>query len=170
MRTSLHPEKRPSAAVFLPLLLFLYILFIFSWSIKPGGVSSSESSSVLLFLQQSLSALGLPAALLTEHLVRKLAHFTEYAGLGILLFLCAHFSASEIFLCRRHTKLQGRSYYFLLPLVPCIDECIQRFSPGRSASPLDVLLDMAGAVFSVFLMYTGFHLFTKPKKGNCAAV
>ena len=55
----------------------IYIVLIFANSLDPADVSSVKSGTVLQFLNHLLFA---DRAVLTEHIVRKLAHFTEYAG------------------------------------------------------------------------------------------
>ena len=56
---------------------------------QPARVSSNSSQRVLRTLQELLRRLGHPgaAASLTEHAVRKAAHFCEYSLEGFLLLL-----------------------------------------------------------------------------------
>ncbi len=73
-------------------------------------------------------------------LVRKAAHFSEYALLGYLVGL----------LCVRR---DGRSRFFL-PEAAClaaalIDEGIQLFSAGRAAQLRDVCIDLSGATLGL---------------------
>ena len=65
-------------------------MFIFSNSMKIGEVSQGSSGRVLALLQGVLRRLGHPALAqrLTDHIVRKLAHFCEYTLEGFLLMLC----------------------------------------------------------------------------------
>ena len=68
-------EKR---RLYISLALIAWIAFIFNRSLQPGDVSGSESGRMLAMLQYFV-----PFGL-TDHIVRKLAHFTEFAILGIL--------------------------------------------------------------------------------------
>lgn len=93
-----------------------------------------------------LQALGLPYEWVTNFVVRKCAHFTEYMVLGIL--------ATHTF------DLEGRrTFDVLLPtavfllLVPSIDETIQLFVPGRAGMITDVMIDCCGATTGVVLRY-----------------
>lgn len=72
-----------------------------------------------------------------EHHIRKMAHFCEFALLGLLL--CRSFSAWSV------PKLTATGYIlFLALLVAVIDEYIQAFSPGRASRVKDLLLDFSG--------------------------
>lgn len=80
------------------------------------------------------------------HVVRKCAHFTIYAALGI--------SASVSF-----RLLTGRRYKTVFPIstVFCIlyaisDEIHQCFSYGRGPQATDVLIDTAGAITGFLLL------------------
>ena len=65
------------------------VCFIFSNSMQTATVSSGASGRVLELLQGLLNRLGHPglAARLTDHIVRKLAHFSEYMLEGFFLVL-----------------------------------------------------------------------------------
>lgn len=115
-------------------IYIMYILWIFSNSLDVADVSSEKSTAVLQFLNGLLFG-GYPR--LTEHIVRKLAHFSEYAVAGLLGGVCI---------------LQGkkvRSPWLIVALaagllVALCDETIQLFVPGRSGQVLDVWIDFAG--------------------------
>lgn len=89
-------------------------------------------AQMLLPLFQGLGMSDIPAI---DHVTRKVAHFLEYALLGVL---------STIDVGRtRHWPLVA----VIGVAVPSIDETIQLFVPGRSGQVSDVVLDMTG--FSV---------------------
>ena len=67
------------------------------------------------------------------HLVRKLAHFTEFAVLGLL--------AGMLFGGRCRHLLAGLLFSAITALC---DETIQLFAAGRSGRIQDVRLDIAG--------------------------
>lgn len=93
----------------------------------PAAQSKGESGSLLLIVQQVLPWM-------TEHLLRKAAHFTEYAILGALSFCAFRFSSKyhlpTVLLCGMAAALT--------------DETIQLFVPGRSGQVSDVWLDFVG--------------------------
>ena len=64
------------------LLLILWVAFIFSNSMDNADASTLKSGAVLALLRRILGSEG---AALTEFIVRKTAHFTEFAIEGILL-------------------------------------------------------------------------------------
>lgn len=60
------------------------IAFAFIHSSMPADLSGEESESVMAALQYILDFLGFSAEL-TDHIVRKAAHFAEYTAIGMLL-------------------------------------------------------------------------------------
>lgn len=116
-----------------------WALFIWGNSLVPGSGSGELSRAVLAFAREILGALGLPNGWLTNFIVRKTAHFTEYAILGILV--CQALDAPGNALGRRRWLV----IMLVLMLVPSIDETIQLFTPDRTGQVSDALLDMSGA-------------------------
>lgn len=125
-------------------VLFSWILLIWGNSLMPGEGSGSLSLGVVHMIQDGLMHLRLPYAWVSNFLIRKCAHFSEYAVLGILS--CLAFK----------TEYKTRNFKLLLQVilllsVPCIDETIQLFVPGRCGALMDVMIDLSGA-------FTGFVL------------
>ena len=89
-----------------------------------------------------LDGCGIPSAWVTNFLVRKTAHFTEYAILGILI-------AQALDHDGRAPQARLLTIAALLVLVPSVDEGIQLFVSGRSGQVSDVLLDCCGAATGV---------------------
>lgn len=129
----------------------IWTLFIWCNSLMPGEGSSSLSLGVLEMVRGALDSIGLPSAWLTNFLIRKTAHFTEYAVLGVLVTRAVDYA---------HTHRRGRlcAICVALLLVPSIDETIQLFVPGRSGQVSDVLLDCCGATAGVLASYGLAHL------------
>ncbi|MBQ9045314.1 MAG: VanZ family protein [Oscillospiraceae bacterium] len=108
-------------------LTVLWLAVIWGHSMMPASESKAESGGIVALLVQYLPWV-------TDRLVRKAAHFTEYAVLGALLF--------GAFPQRGRTAvIQSVFAGFLVAL---LDETIQLFAPGRSGQITDVWLDMAG--------------------------
>lgn len=126
------------------ILILLYLCFIYGNSLTPAVVSSKESGYFLIKIQSFLSGMGIDVWWLTEHMVRKAAHFTEYAGLGCLLAMNTGAGLAPVFCLLKEnlTAVFG---------MPFIDETIQLFVEGRSGQISDVWLDMAGIFTGILL-------------------
>lgn len=133
----------PILRIAAPVLTVLFAAFIFWNSSQSGSVSGSRSSGVLAQIQAALAALGIPFPM-TEHILRKSAHFLEYFALGILLTASVRLHTAQ-WLPRLLLPA------FLGLLVPVCDEFLQTFIPGRSGQVSDVLLDFAGVVTGILL-------------------
>lgn len=134
------------------LLIFLYLL-IFSFSEQNGEQSGNLSyfiSEKCVALLNSISGKHWTDVMMQgmaeyfEHPIRKLAHFSEYAVLGSLVFT----------LWAQWFKRERRWYLITVIWVfisACLDEFHQFFVPGRYASFLDVLLDTTGGIFGMLV-------------------
>ena len=116
----------------------LMALLIWGNSLVPGSGSGSLSLTVMEAIRGFLHSVGLPYEWVTNFVVRKCAHFTEYMVLGIL--------ATHAF------DFEGRRTFDVL-LIPSIDETIQLFVPGRAGMITDVMIDCCGAATGVVLRY-----------------
>jgi VanZ family protein len=135
------------------LLIFLYILFIFSNSLQVGSTSSSISGGFTTTLLSLLKYIGIQIEYATlHHFIRKTAHFIEYAVLGILVFIAINIEP----------LLQNQTLNFILfwILPASLDETIQVFVPDRNGCITDVLLDMSGFLTGSLLIYL-IHMLVK---------
>ena len=107
-------------------LLWLGIIF---WNSAQDATSSGELSGGLL------DFLNLP---ISEHLLRKAAHFVLFMVFGVLLSgaLCGD-------------KMPLGWILLLALMAACADETIQSFSAGRSSELKDVWLDFCGSGIGV---------------------
>ncbi len=121
-------------------VIVLYVLFIFSNSMKPAEISSAASGRVLRMVRESLALSGVSSQWLTDHIIRKAAHFSEYTLLGLLLSGCVPACGF---------KAEKRWFIHLTAgyMVPFADETIQLFVRGRSGQISDVWLDCTGVAF-----------------------
>lgn len=130
-----------AARVLFTAALLATVAFIFSNSMAVAEASNQASGGVRAWLCAVLGRLGLQGAanLLTDHVVRKLAHFAEYMLLGFWLMLCLRVYTRRFI---RHI-----SWPVLFGLVTALtDETIQLFSDGRSGQISDVWLDFGGVL------------------------
>ena len=120
------------------------IWFIFSNSMAVAQVSSASSGRVLQLMQVALRRLGHPALAqrLTQHVVRKMAHFCEYLLEGFLLMLCMRVYSRHPLRHITVPMLGGG-------LTALTDETIQLYSPGRSSQVTDVWLDSVGVLAGI---------------------
>ena len=118
----------------------------------PARVSSAISEGVQEVLAVIFGSEGKPHAE-GDHVIRKLAHFTEFTSLGLLMSWLA-------------AMLQKKSWLPLLCgfLAACVDETIQRFVPGRGPSIWDVGIDFSGVILGYLLLLLGSTLYKKYKK------
>ena len=121
-----------AARVIFTFALIACIVFIFSNSMQIGDVSETASGRVLLLMKKVFTRLGMPGAAnhLTDHIVRKLAHFCEYALEGFLLTLCLRVYARRFFV------------HISWPIM---------FSDGRSSQRTDVWLEFSGAMAGILV-------------------
>ena len=129
----------------LVVLLALLLAFIWLHSMMPAEDSAEESQRVGQFLTPFLELL-VGEGNVTDHLVRKLAHFCEYGALGILV--------GALLLVKKKSGIFRWSYALLCALaVAVIDESIQLLADGRGAQVQDVLLDTAGSLTGLLAVW-----------------
>ena len=116
-------------------VILLTIAFIWGHSMMPGDLSGEESGFVYRILSPVMK-LFLPDAWVTEHLVRKMAHFSEHGALGVELTLYA-----ALYRDLQIRRIANILYSGLTAAF--IDETIQIFS-GRGAAIADVWIDLFG--------------------------
>ena len=123
-------------------LIGLNLCFIWGNSMLPGEVSGALSD----WLGQLLGLGGEESSQGTG-LLRKLAHFSEFACLGFLLSWLAYLKGERGFHIFALALLGGL-------LAACIDESIQMLTPERGPGLVDVWIDTSGAALaSLFGVY-----------------
>ena len=126
------------------IIFAVIVLFIWTHSLIPTQESANESAGIKQILQAILDFLHIPLTL-TDHFVRKLAHFTEFAAAGTVLGL--HFFPRAKIQDDSRLKAVYYSLPFILSLLTAfIDETLQIFS-GRGPMVQDIWLDLAGSLF-----------------------
>ena len=136
-------------------LVALNLLFIWGNSLLPGTLSSLVSRFVG-DVMEFLFHIPVNETQGGGHLIRKLAHFSEYACLGMLLCWLTAMMGERGF-------RMGATPAFLALGAACVDETIQLFADGRASSLKDVWFDTAGAVAGIGLLLFA-HYLTKAKK------
>lgn len=132
-------------------LLITMCAVIFAFSASPANDSTNQSNAVVMkiiyFFYNDFDKKPMPekAAVysLVTILVRKGAHFSEYALLAGLAF-SAFYGIRNRFL-RLFASVAAAALY------ACTDEFHQTFVPGRSGMMRDVLIDSTGALFGAIV-------------------
>ncbi len=93
--------------------------------------------------------------------IRKSAHFVQYAALAFWALLA--FCTSSIKFLR---KYQYAAALILVAAVASLDETGQSFTPTRTGSIYDVLLDITGGLFMIFLFILFKFFWRKYNKNN----
>jgi VanZ family protein len=105
---------------------------IFSFSLQNAVNSSALSDDALSIIQKLFPFI--PYNLFVIFLLRKAAHFIEYFILGLLT-----------------AKSEFKPIFYIMFLVPFIDEGLQFFAKGRGPSLVDALWDMCALSLSLYL-------------------
>lgn len=129
-------------------LIAALLTFIWGNSLMPGWISQAISDALAGLLLGTKPVDGEMAA--GSGILRKLAHFTEFAGLGMCLAWL-------------HGMLRkGKIRPFLWGvLAAAADETIQCFVPERGPGIKDVCIDSAGVLTGIILLWMGHDYFKK---------
>jgi VanZ family protein len=123
------------------------------WRLGGDDYSASETSSMLV---EWLRALFMDLDPSTRYriliAVRKCAHFVEYGILALLTFRAAWISAKG-----HQLATPAWVTLFIVATLASADEARQAFSPVRTGSPLDVLLDLAGGAIAILGLLLAAH-------------
>ena len=136
-------DKKALWNIILGVLLALTLCFIWGNSLLSREDSAELSGWVTEWLTQFME--NLPLQQPDEHVIRKLAHFGEFALLGLEL--------AALFFLNRGRTFQSAIISALCALAAAsMDETLQFFS-HRGPMVKDVLLDLAGALTGILLLW-----------------
>ena len=123
-------------------VVLLLVAFIWWHSLQPGTASHAESGYVLSIVLSYADGTWLAPYLNDMH-IRRLAHLTEYASLGLSM------SVLSLVLSGRQHKI----WVLLVGIcIAAIDEYIQQFSGGRTSTWHDVVFDTVGCFAGIVLV------------------
>ena len=148
-------KKLTAARMIMTVLTVAAIAAIFYNSMLNADDSTDQSTPVTELLNGFLRSFGFTFSL-SEGVVRKLAHFTEYSVLGVLL-------TTTVYL---YTQKRTMTFCISLPsgvLIAVCDELIQLGSEGRSCQPLDVLIDGSGILLGALIVIAVISVIEKRK-------
>lgn len=146
-------------------ILWMGIIFLFS---SQSGEASSETSGrivdriapILIRDFENLSDTVRRSRIdWLTHIIRKLAHFFEYAFLGLLSFFALPWN-------RLKRLPQILIAFGIGVFYAATDEFHQNFSSGRSPAVTDVLIDSAGVLAGILFAWLVFSLIlsSSPKR------
>lgn len=148
-------KKQRAGPVILIILILATLAFIWGNSMQSVTESQGKSLSVLAEVKPLLEVF-VGRGNVTNHLVRKLAHFTEYSTLGCELALLLLF-------IRKITLQPIIDCLFFGMAVALTDETIQIFT-GRGSQVQDVWLDFAGSCTGILFVLLIRLLITTPRR------
>ena len=161
--TSVTKKERTLRIISLTITVAIMIL-IFVQSAMPDYVSSEESNIIVILIESVIEKTGRTVSNrdLVEFVIRKIAHFTEYAAFGAsLLFTTSCFLGCN----NKNNKTDGEPrkklsgiLFLLIPWLfgifyAATDEIHQLFVPGRYGKFHDVLIDSAGVAVGILICY-----------------
>ena len=121
------------------ILVILWMIVIFSFSNQIAEVSSKQSGFLTNII---ISIFGSTNEPFIHHLVRKLAHFTEYLILGVLVLnMLRYYKPKDIIILA----------ILICFLYACLDEIHQIFIQGRVGTIKDALIDLIGSLTGIFI-------------------
>ena len=121
----------------------LIIWTIFTLGLGSGAASMGETSRFIRPLLEFLFPAADADTLYLYHAaIRKLAHLFQYGVLGLFaLHAFTYFKRPVVFALS------------FVALIAMIDEFRQSFDPARTATPMDVLLDIVGAMLALGVVF-----------------
>lgn len=121
------------------LLVIIWMILIFIMSSFNSTESSNQSNFIVNII---LDIFNITNIKLLSLIIRKLAHFTEYFILGILIYNLIHSYNKKIYIA-----------IIICVLYAISDEIHQLFVSGRSCQLLDILIDSIGSIAGTYLLY-----------------
>ncbi len=131
------------------MLVVIWMGFIFYMSSRTGDESGQMSG---FFVDQLLRITDGNEQMygVTEVIVRKGAHMTEYAILYLLIYMTPYMKEQRKFFPRKEIRLRvfaGSLFFCFLYAVS--DECHQLLVSDRAGRVTDVFIDIAGAAIAM---------------------
>ena len=131
------------------ILVILWMILIFIMSSFSGNDSSNQSNFIVDIISNIFNINNIE---LLSLIIRKLAHFTEYFILGILVYNMIY-------------NLNKKKY---ISIIICIlyaisDEIHQLFVVGRSCKIIDILIDNLCSKLGIYFLYLIYKIILKKK-------
>ena len=155
--------KTNSCSMRFRIIMFVLTASVISFEFIHSSMHSVEqaqkSEIFIYFVTVILKFFGIDPNL-SDHIIRKIAHFTEYTVLGALLCSCAY-SFDRI------KPIKFVPYTVSIGLFTCfVDETIQLGIEGRSGQVSDMWIDFFGVLLGTAVMLVAFWIYRKIRKIN----
>ena len=128
----------------LPVLVWLGVIFVGSSDLMSAEHTSRIIGPLLHWLKPDISP---ETIALVQFGVRKAAHVSEYAVLAILSWRAVIGGAN----LKAKMSILYVCVWVTCVIVAAADEFHQSFLESRTASPWDVMIDSAGAIFGLLI-------------------
>ncbi len=128
---------------FLITLILVWLAFIWGNSLQPYDISSEESGFFLTIISEHVPFIANND--MGMYMVRKLAHFTEYFILSLLV-------CNLVCMYEKETIRRACFTAFAGLFIAFIDETIQIYVPGRAGVIKDVWIDFSGVVVGTLVV------------------
>jgi VanZ family protein len=148
---SVQPEWLRLLWAYGPLVVWLGVIFLASTDVFSASNTSRILVPILKWFDPNISSRGIAKA---HYLIRKAAHFTEYAILA--LFAARAFRWTRRLGFYRHWVLWALA---LVAIYSLTDEYHQSFVSSRTSSIYDSAIDTAGGLAGLFIawMWSKYH-------------
>jgi len=136
------------------ILVITWMAVIFLFSAQPANDSASLSTGITDWIYNILINVFPNLNIETLHvIIRKLAHFTIYLILGVLLFNALSHNEQK-------QNVNFVLALFVSSLYAISDEIHQVFVSGRSGQISDVLIDIIGSLIGInlFMIFNKFYM------------
>ena len=131
-------------------VLFLLVIFILSSAnaTESNGLSKSLIKQSMVIYEKLFDKKINKELMIIKlnYPIRKIAHFTEYFILAILIF-------KLLFYVKKNINLIYFNTIMLCLLFATIDEFHQLFVANRTGRIVDILIDTFGSILAVLIMY-----------------
>ena len=128
----------------MPVIAWMLVIFVASTDL---GSAEHTSRFLIPFLRWIHPAMSSHTIAIVQLLVRKTAHLSEYAVLAILLLRALRGRTRNAF------ARQAAIVLLVAGLYAATDEYHQAWTPSRTASPRDVLIDCCGATLGLAIYW-----------------
>lgn len=132
------------------LLVIIWMLLIFIMSSFNSAESSNQSNFIVNIIVNILNINNIDTLNL---IIRKLAHFTEYFILGLLVYNMIYNYNKKTFIA-----------IIICILYAISDELHQMLVPGRSYQLLDITIDSLGSISAIYILKTLINKFKNNRK------